>query len=399
MSLWSDSLKNKIFYDLDAYHNGTSTIKYLSSIKGIRDLSKYNRFFNNASSVSNLSNGLVGSKRSFYFDGNMDYCIFGNGKNTDLGNDFSIFLVVYPEKSITIQSQSTTGTYGTTGTNSYLTGFDADANSANSFLCLSVGTNGICYMQHNANFLPCLLSHSIAISGLNLIEVSYAAKVPSLRLNSTFIKNGLTSPRNIYVPGTLGGTLYGSYQGHLCEMIVFGGALTSDERLLIEGYLSHKWDLTALLPAGHLYKADPPAGWLKSFTIEHSIPDADYSIGIYEYPDGNLLLRDSKQGVGQYDYILNPASVKAFYAMIHPEHGSYWTPDTLYPVDSYVMPTNLLQTPYYYKRLVEGTSGSTEPTWFTSPGGICDDGTTQNAWKLMSRLKRPVTHGPYFPKP
>jgi hypothetical protein len=48
------------------------------------------------------------------------------------------------------------------------------------------------------------------------------------------------------------------YQGEISEIVFVNGAIATDERQLVEGYLAHKWGLTANLPANHPYKIVPP---------------------------------------------------------------------------------------------------------------------------------------------
>jgi len=50
-----------------------------------------------------------------------------------------------------------------------------------------------------------------------------------------------------------------NYNGDISEIIAVTANLTTAERQKIEGYLAHKWGLTANLPAGHPYKVNPPA--------------------------------------------------------------------------------------------------------------------------------------------
>jgi len=45
---------------------------------------------------------------------------------------------------------------------------------------------------------------------------------------------------------------------------------------------------------------------------------------------------------------------------------------------------------------VAGSSAATEPTWPTTPGGKCNDGTTDD-WECIERLVQPITHGPLIP--
>jgi hypothetical protein len=48
------------------------------------------------------------------------------------------------------------------------------------------------------------------------------------------------------------------YQGIFCELILIGSVPSAGTRQRIEGYLAHKWGLTANLPAGHPYKTIGP---------------------------------------------------------------------------------------------------------------------------------------------
>lgn len=48
------------------------------------------------------------------------------------------------------------------------------------------------------------------------------------------------------------------WPGYICEFIVTQNTASADTRQRIEGYLAHKWGLTANLPAGHPYKTVPP---------------------------------------------------------------------------------------------------------------------------------------------
>lgn len=74
-----------------------------------------------------------------------------------------------------------------------------------------------------------------------------------------------------------------------------------------------------------------------------------------------------------------------------------WKATTVYAQGDKVFPTNPTSTPYYYKRLVAGVSGSAEPSWPVTPGGQCNDGAVANAWELVERLIQPITHAPLIP--
>jgi hypothetical protein len=49
-----------------------------------------------------------------------------------------------------------------------------------------------------------------------------------------------------------------SWDGPIGEVIAVGATLSTANRQKLEGYLAHKWGLTANLPADHPYKSTPP---------------------------------------------------------------------------------------------------------------------------------------------
>lgn len=54
-------------------------------------------------------------------------------------------------------------------------------------------------------------------------------------------------------------TLNESWPGHICELTIHNGALTTLQRQQMEGYLAWKWGLQGNLPATHPYKLFPPS--------------------------------------------------------------------------------------------------------------------------------------------
>ncbi len=50
----------------------------------------------------------------------------------------------------------------------------------------------------------------------------------------------------------------GWFTGRIGEVVIVQAAVSDTDRQKLEGYLAHKWGLTANLPAGHPYKANPP---------------------------------------------------------------------------------------------------------------------------------------------
>jgi single-stranded DNA-binding protein len=50
-----------------------------------------------------------------------------------------------------------------------------------------------------------------------------------------------------------------THSGSMCEIVICSAALDIVNRQKLEGYLAHKWGLTANLPVDHPYKVNPPA--------------------------------------------------------------------------------------------------------------------------------------------
>jgi hypothetical protein len=60
---------------------------------------------------------------------------------------------------------------------------------------------------------------------------------------------------NYYIGTCSGGP---AWLGNIGEILVFNSVLTTSQRQQIEGYLAHKWGMSASLPATHPYKKFPP---------------------------------------------------------------------------------------------------------------------------------------------
>ena len=72
---------------------------------------------------------------------------------------------------------------------------------------------------------------------------------------------GDTSAVSVQVSGppTIGGGVGGAFQRtSIAEMIVIQNTVPETHRQLLEGYLAHKWELTANLPTNHPYKTSAP---------------------------------------------------------------------------------------------------------------------------------------------
>jgi hypothetical protein len=101
-------------------------------------------------------------------------------------------------------------------------------------------------------------------AGAYLFEYAIGSTaVSTLRVN-TVVRNTITD-----YTGTAGGSAHQIGQGGgtgplegivlVAERVLVSSVITTNTRQRIEGYLAHKWGLTANLPNDHPYKVNPPA--------------------------------------------------------------------------------------------------------------------------------------------
>ena len=182
------------------------------------------------SNTGTLENGVgydSGNGGALSFDGSNDYV---TASASNIFNNFSYDIWCLPEATHEIDSQSTSGFGGLSGQR-YIIGPEFVA-SPNAGSGISVGTNGISVYEHSASYMPPLLSHSVTINSPAHIVVNYTNKVPSLYLNGSFIKNGLTSPRtNVKITTNLIGAYpaYGVFLGKIYSAKFYNKALTAAE--------------------------------------------------------------------------------------------------------------------------------------------------------------------------
>lgn len=92
-----------------------------------------------------------------------------------------------------------------------------------------------------------------ASSGLFLDGTEVSASSSTNPTNTT-----TNTATYVYIGGGGGLTSGENYVGTISELIVLE-SVTTDDRQKVEGYLAHKWGLTANLPSDHPYKTVAPA--------------------------------------------------------------------------------------------------------------------------------------------
>ncbi|MDT5014136.1 MAG: hypothetical protein QOD39_296, partial [Mycobacterium sp.] len=161
-----------------------------------------------------------------------------------LANDFTISFWAYPASPHEIDVASTDGTAGAAG-QKYAFGPRAEANN-DAGVGVSVGTNGVSVYESGASYMPALLVYPAPISGWTHIAVVYKNKQPSLYVNGTLVRVGLTSPRLTVhaVPTDIGGNTAGYYDGWLDEVRIHDTALSAANIAGMASGLIAQWPLT-----------------------------------------------------------------------------------------------------------------------------------------------------------
>ena len=151
------------------------------------------------------------------FDGTDDYIAPASLAN-DVSNDFTISFWLYPTTTHAIDSESTSGTGGTSGQRYALWPEWGDAKAGAG---ISAGNNGVSVYEHGAAYMPALLVWSGTLSGWTHVTVAYLAKRPRLYINGSLVRTGLTSTRGVIYPSVqLGGSSYGYFPGKIDEFRV-----------------------------------------------------------------------------------------------------------------------------------------------------------------------------------
>jgi len=97
----------------------------------------------------------------------------------------------------------------------------------------------------------------------------------------------------LFVGSRANSSLY--LNGQICEIGFTTGTMSLSDRQKLEGYLAHKWGLTASLPSDHPYKAAPPT--LPSVNYD---PDATTYIAAVEAADGQSLESGVKTAINDF---------------------------------------------------------------------------------------------------
>jgi hypothetical protein len=137
---------------------------------------------------------------------------------------------------------------------------------ANNQIRQTVGTSGGFNYILNFSSDGAHAANTPVIIGLQADVGNATASLRStIRVNDgTAIQNNSTTtaavtgdPQHPLIVGSADGASF--LTGFIAEFVIINGATTTDTRQRINGYLAHKWGLTANLPSDHPFKVNPPA--------------------------------------------------------------------------------------------------------------------------------------------
>ena len=281
------------------------------------------------------SQSIIGGNRakntSLYLNGNYSY-----GNNIEsVPNNFTVEFWVKPNTTHQIDGQSASGTAGTAGQKyAFMPVHGGTAASGKAGMGISVGTNGVSVYEHADSYLAPLLVWSGSLSGWTHVAVVYSGKQPSLYINGSWVKTGLTSSKTYVYPGTqlLGGT-YGYLSGQMDEARIWNYSRNASQiqstmnKALVgnESGLVSYWPFsqddggTVLLDktsAGRHYYLPYPYGWYDwtddAVVLTNNAPPP--AIGQLQlYLDGVKLTNLPSTGAPAYPFALQSNGVGGYY--------------------------------------------------------------------------------------
>jgi len=127
-----------------------------------------------------------------------------------------------------------------------------------------------------------------------------------------------------------------------------------------------------------------------SGSLTETLSAINFNTHAHKVSDGTHVGSTTASGAS---YSLNTTTPEPVMVTMYPDFGTQWAPNTFYPANARVYPTDNAANPYYYVCTSNGTSSGTEPAWPTS--GTVNDGSV--TWTYVESMVQPITHGPITP--
>jgi len=131
-----------------------------------------------------------------------------------------------------------------------------------------------------------------------------------------------------------------------------------------------------------------------SGTITESFDVVNWLARAWLMSDGSLSAEEITSS-GTFDLTIPFERSDTHMVTVSPIIGDSWIESNITLLDDLVFPTNPTTIPYYYKCIIAGITGTSEPTWTVGNGDqITDSGVT---WELVEGMIQPITQFPVIP--
>ncbi len=199
-------------------------------------------------SITNSPDRLTGALNGLPvidFDGTDDFL-----RNTSLGNPNSITVITLAKSDVNPQTGVLVDVSdNTTNTDRRFTQL-LDASN----LRIRVSNNASANFDASSSFSD--ISNYHIFYGDHATNTNSKGSIDGVPLVITAASGTLLTATNLQLGRSFANTR--PFNGQIAEVIVYNGVLSLADRQRVEGYLAHKWGLTANLPSDHPYKVTPP---------------------------------------------------------------------------------------------------------------------------------------------
>lgn len=204
--------------------------------------------------------GFVTSEAGAARDDADGFPLFGGNTASTIDDNFTVFIVAQAAATHEIDTESTSGAAGLSGQRFILKAHQYSGGSAG--VGLSFGTNGLSVYEHAPGYIPAIAVYEAPsgsqLTGYRVLAFEENNRTPSLYVDGTWVHTGLTSTLASYLTNKVGTARQGGFIGEIGEVVIVSSVLGASDRKKMEGYLAHKWGLTANLPADHVYLLNEP---------------------------------------------------------------------------------------------------------------------------------------------
>ena len=182
----------------------------------------------------------IDGKNTIRFDGSNDYLTvssFPTGASA-----YSMYAVLKVDSDPPAEAQS-----------GFLT-FDGDSSLVSHYPY----TDSKVYSDFATTIRKTVGNPSPSLTSAHLLNFDSAASLWACRINGTQIYTTATNTVGMSSATNDIGRSYYYFDGDFAEILIFPSVLSAQNRLIVEGYLAHKWGLESSLPTGHPYKTNAP---------------------------------------------------------------------------------------------------------------------------------------------